>query len=136
MWIDLPDGWRDESSEGPYTQTLQTWYDWKLYINWSICRLINEKDFKLTFGNEFRGSFKALAEAKEYVRHYYAVQESASWMDLIFENKWGIKIEETYVSLTTKQGTFWETCKDGYDSRKTALRKLITNAAIKKAENG
>jgi hypothetical protein len=40
-WIMLKDGWRDESSEGPYTETLQT------KGNWAIIRLLGDKKFTL-----------------------------------------------------------------------------------------
>ena len=40
-WIMLEDGWRDESSEGPYTETLQT------KGRWTIVRLHGEKRFAL-----------------------------------------------------------------------------------------
>ena len=38
MIITLDNGWRDESSEGPYTEVLQTKYDWKRRIQWSVIK--------------------------------------------------------------------------------------------------
>ena len=60
----LKDGWREESSEGPYTETLQT----KVIEgeSYQICRLYNnETKFTLQVGHTALGKFDSLALAKE-----------------------------------------------------------------------
>lgn len=61
-WHMLKDGWRDESSEGPYTETLQTKGDWQ------ICRLVGEAKF--TLRNDPLGvkmEFSSVELAKKHV---------------------------------------------------------------------
>lgn len=61
-WHMLKDGWRDESSEGPYTETLQTKGDWQ------ICRLVGE--VKFTLRNDPLGvkmEFSSVELAKKHV---------------------------------------------------------------------
>ena len=68
MWILLEDGWRDESSEGPYIDTLQTKYDWKNNIVWSVVRGINETMFRVKKKHdEFTEEFSSLDSAKKFV---------------------------------------------------------------------
>lgn len=57
----LEDGWRDESSEGPYTETLHTSGSWR------IVRLFGETDFSLYRESVFISNFSAISEAKDYV---------------------------------------------------------------------
>lgn len=63
----LDDGWRDESSEGPYTETLQT------LGGWSISRLheFHRRDnlYKLELKNRLVKKFKTIEEAKAYVEN-------------------------------------------------------------------
>ena len=64
MWRDLADGWRDESSEGPYTEILQTKSN-KLGERCTICKLYESVWLKVTFrGSEKR--FTSIASAKAY----------------------------------------------------------------------
>jgi hypothetical protein len=69
MWIHLKDGWRDESDEGPYTETLQTKDDW------TICRLISRHRDSEMYELEnrkirYKGEFDTIEDAKKYVREF------------------------------------------------------------------
>ena len=59
----LKDGWREESSEGPYTETLQT----KVIggESYQICRLYNQHEFVLRRNSTALGSFSTLQLAKD-----------------------------------------------------------------------
>ena len=66
MWIELPDGWRDESSEGPYTEVLQTKRDSKGRV-WTIFKLYDSSEVYVTFDDAFRKKMPDLTIAKQYV---------------------------------------------------------------------
>jgi len=65
MWIELPDGWIDESSEGPYTEVLQTKRDSKGRV-WTISKLYDSSEVYVTF-DAFRKKMPDLTIAKQYV---------------------------------------------------------------------
>ncbi len=71
MWIDLSDGWRDESSEGPYTSFLHTYYDWKSKVEYKITRstgLGGDSIYTLSSRDKkVWKRFKTVKEAKDYV---------------------------------------------------------------------
>jgi len=70
MWITLKDGWRDESTEGSYTETLQTKEGWSL----SRLRLPYRSTNDFTLSNAdiglFDYQFDTLEEAKQFVKDY------------------------------------------------------------------
>lgn len=59
----LKDGWREESSEGPYTETLQT----KVIEgeSYQIYRLYDHKEFVLRKNSIVLGNFSTLQLAKD-----------------------------------------------------------------------
>ena len=64
MWRNLANGWRDESSEGPYTEILQTKSN-RLGERCTIRKLYESPWLKVTFrGNE--RLFTSVASAKAY----------------------------------------------------------------------
>ncbi len=71
MWFHEADGWRDESSEGPYTAVLKTFYDWTNDQDFSIVRLHNQTKHTLiqkclkSRKETVIGEFKTVIEAKE-----------------------------------------------------------------------
>ena len=60
----LADGWRDESSEGPYTEILQT-KSHKLGERCTICKLYESPWLEVTFRDNER-LFTSVASAKAY----------------------------------------------------------------------
>lgn len=66
MWIELPDGWRDESSEGPYTEILQTKRDSTGRI-WTISKLYDSSKIYVRLDYAFNKELSDLAIAKQYV---------------------------------------------------------------------
>jgi len=66
MWIELSDGWRDESSEGPYTEILQTKRDSRGII-WTIFKLYDSSAVYVTFDDGFKKKMPDLTVAKQYV---------------------------------------------------------------------
>ena len=65
-WFMLGDGWRDESTEGPYTDTLQT------KGGWEICRLTppHRSSDKFTLTNQrlkVNRKFDTIEAAKAFV---------------------------------------------------------------------
>lgn len=79
-WFMLKDGWRDESSEGPYTDTLQT------KDGWEICRLTSphrESD-KYTLRNHslgIREEFDTVEAAKAFVEAHGSKPEQKEEKD-------------------------------------------------------
>lgn len=68
-WISLKDGWRDESSESPHTEALQTYYDWKTKDKWQIHRLHGERLFTLSCNHKkVRNKFSTIEAAKDYAK--------------------------------------------------------------------
>jgi len=71
MWFHEADGWRDESSEGPYTAVLKTFYDYINKQEFSIIRLHNQNKHTLqkkcltTRDSIVVGEFNTILEAKE-----------------------------------------------------------------------
>jgi len=66
MWIDLKDGWRDESTEGPYTETLQTKEGWSISRGYPLYR--DDAMFRLS--NRYHNiekKFMTVDDAKQYV---------------------------------------------------------------------
>ena len=57
----LPDGWRDESTEGPYTAVLQT------KGPWTICRLHDERKVSLKRAGRRLAEFNSVEDAKASV---------------------------------------------------------------------
>lgn len=66
IWT-LNDGWRDESSEGPYTETLQTLGWWSISRLYDFHRRGSDNLYKLEFKNKLVKKFKTIEEAKAYV---------------------------------------------------------------------
>lgn len=65
-FIYLKDGWRDESTEGPYTDILQTKY--VDGINYTIVKSIYDNAIKVKINSrELVGTFKNLDTAKQAV---------------------------------------------------------------------
>lgn len=69
MWSFDGDGWRDESTEGPYIGDLKTFYFAKQQAEFIIVRLYNEIGFKLKkkVKNQIVliGEFETIAIAKQ-----------------------------------------------------------------------
>jgi len=72
--FDEGDGWRNEDTEGPHTDTLRTFYDWNTGITYKIVRPypIVHRRFKLSWSG-YSGSLsfdtiKACKEAVENLR--------------------------------------------------------------------
>lgn len=61
MMYTLKDGWREESTEGPYTETLQTKGDYRIF------RLYGDDKFTLEMKNGTREMFESLESAKARV---------------------------------------------------------------------
>lgn len=57
----LEDGWREEASEGPYTETLQT------KDGWSIIRYYGESLFRLEKNGKEIRKFRTIENAKKKV---------------------------------------------------------------------
>jgi len=68
-WIPLKDGWLDESSEGPYTETLQTKGDWSILRLYSTDRVSNDYLLRNT-KTGLRHPFKSIEEAKQFVKEF------------------------------------------------------------------
>ena len=66
IW-ELEDGWRDESSEGPYTETLQTLGCWSISRLHEYYRRGHDNLYKLEFKNKLVRKFKTIESAKSYV---------------------------------------------------------------------
>ena len=60
MMYMLPDGWRDESTEGPYTEVLQTKGEY------TVVRCYGETLFTLRHTNGSRKIFRTIEAAKAY----------------------------------------------------------------------
>lgn len=69
MWTFDRDGWRDESTEGPYIGDLKTFYFAKQQAEFIIVRLYNEINFKLKRKDKNQivliDEFKTIAAAKQ-----------------------------------------------------------------------
>lgn len=68
-WIQLKDGWTDESSEGPYTETLQTKGPWKIVRLYPHHR---ENDSYKLYHSDFTldYKFRTIEAAKAYVTSF------------------------------------------------------------------
>jgi hypothetical protein len=73
-WIMLRDNWRDESSEGPYTATLQTFHDNNTGNEWSIVRLHGESRYTVELNQSKVKTFKSIGLAKAYVSKQVGVK--------------------------------------------------------------
>lgn len=60
MMYMLPDGWRDESNEGPHTEVLQTKGEY------TVVRCYGETRFSLRHTDGSRKSFSTIEAAKAY----------------------------------------------------------------------
>ena len=73
MIIHLKDGWRDESDEGPYTETLQCKGPWKIVrARLTVWRngqekVETERLFSLLKNNDLITEFSSIEDAKVYV---------------------------------------------------------------------
>lgn len=69
------DGWRNEDDEGPYTETLRTYYNWNDRLEWQIIRLRmtpNQPGYDLKcLKIGFRKRFDTIEAAKAFVKDYY-----------------------------------------------------------------
>jgi len=77
----LKDGWRDESSEGPYTETLQTFYDWKTRIEYRILRLypmLNQRFVLSWTGENTLFAFDTIEECKATVENHRKTQHATT----------------------------------------------------------
>jgi len=71
MWVHLADGWRDESSEGPYTETLQTKGDWQIVRIFKVHGFgLEDKKYDLIYKGSKAGSFDSIEGAKKYVKEH------------------------------------------------------------------
>lgn len=67
----LNDGWRDESTEGPYTETLQTLGNWQIFRG-HLPRRTGDKYRLKYWGTNLSGEFDTIEEAKKFVADFNA----------------------------------------------------------------
>lgn len=68
MWIELENGWRDETSEGPGCHTNQTYYDWKTHSVWSVVRYYGSAKFVVKRDGISLREFDCLQDSKDFVK--------------------------------------------------------------------
>lgn len=122
MWIELEDGWRDESSEGPYTAVLQTLWSPEYLGSWEISRLRTQQYHEVSLKGEYHGCFKTVLEAKEYIKHYDARKEMSDWISKLLDNPWRLEMINNTITIYTPDGHVSKSCKDTFESRREALR--------------
>ena len=62
----INNNWYDESTEGPYTEILQTKYDWSTKLYYKVVKGLGNMPIELFVNNrKIIGIFKTSAEARE-----------------------------------------------------------------------